>query len=217
MPHLLLARHGESEYNSKNLWTGLTDSPLTDKGRGQAATMAGAINDLKPDVAFTSMLSRAQDTLQIILQTNNWAEIPTYFNKSLNERDYGEYTGLNKLEVEHKVGHDKFIKIRRGWDEPVPGGETLKMVYQRMVVCFNDHILPEIKRGKSVLLVAHGNSLRALIKHLDGLNDSEIESVEMPLVEIVVYNYEVRIASKQVRQFQAQLPFVTVNSTYIKQ
>jgi 2,3-bisphosphoglycerate-dependent phosphoglycerate mutase len=217
MPYLLLARHGESEYNSKNLWTGVTDCPLTDKGRGQAALMAGAIKDLKPDVAFTSMLSRAQDTLQIILQDNHWDEIPTYFNKSLNERDYGEYTGMNKLEVEKQVGHEKFIKIRRGWDEPVPGGETLKMVYQRMMLYFNDHIIPEIKSGRSVLVVAHGNSLRALIKYLDTLNDAEIEDVEMPLVEILVYNYEMRIAAKQVRQFEAKLPYVTVNTSYIKE
>ena len=217
MPYLLLARHGESEFNSKNLWTGLTDCDLTDKGRGQASLMAGAIKDLKPDVAFTSMLTRAQDTLQIILQDNGWDKIPTYFNKSLNERDYGDYTGMNKLEVEKKVGHDQFVKIRRGWDEPVPGGETLKVVYQRIMLYFNEHILPEIKSGKSVLVVAHGNSLRALIKYLDNLGDQDIEAVEMPLVEILVYNYEMRIASKQVRQFQAKLPFVTVNSTSIKE
>jgi 2,3-bisphosphoglycerate-dependent phosphoglycerate mutase len=216
MPYLLLARHGESEYNAKNLWAGWADTPLTEKGHHQAVMMAGAIKDLRPDVAYTSLLSRTKDTLEIILQHNGWDNIPTISHVALNERNYGDFTGMNKSEAEKSMGKAKFDKLHRGWDDAVPGGESLRMVYERVVLYFNEAILPEIKHGKSVLVVSHGNALRALIKHLDGLSDEAVEKLEMPLVEIVVYDYELRIASKQVRQFQTALPFVTVNSTYIK-
>ena len=216
MPHLLLARHGESEYNAQNLFTGIHDAPLTQKGREQAAIMAGAIKDLKPNLAYTSMLTRAQDTLNIILQENGWENTPVISNASLNERDYGSFTGSNKQQIEQQIGTEGFLKLRRGWDVPVQNGETLKAVYQRVTLYFVDQILPNLKRGEDTLIVAHGNTLRALIKHLDGLDDRQVETLEMPLVEIVVYDYEMRIASKQVRKFQSKLPFITVNSTYIK-
>lgn len=216
MPHLLLVRHGESEYNANNMFTGLKDIPLTEKGRQQAAVMAGAIKDLKPDGAYTSSLSRAQETLKIITKTNDWDYVPIVANPALNERDYGELTGKNKQQTEEQLGHEAFIKMRRGWDQPIPNGETLRMVYRRAVLYFTEEILPNIRHGHNILIVAHGNTLRALIKHLDNLNDGEVENLEMPLVEIVVYDYEVRIASKQVRKFQSNLPFVTVNSTYLK-
>jgi len=216
MPYLLLARHGESEYNAKNLFTGVTDAPLTEKGREQAAVMASAIKDMQPSMAYTSALMRAQDTLEIILHENGWDNTPVISNTSLNERDYGEMTGKNKAELEQMYGTEQFLKLRRGWNEPIANGETLETVYKRVVVYFTDQILPNLKRGQDILIVAHGNTLRALIKHLDDLDDKQVETLEMPLVEIVVYDYEVRIASKQVRAFQAKLPFVTVNSTYIK-
>ena len=217
MPYLLLARHGESEFNAKNLFTGKTDAPLTEKGREQAATMASAIKDLAPSLAYTSALSRAQDTLSIILHENNWLNTPVVSHEALNERDYGDLTGKNKAELEGQYGTEQFLRWRRGWNEPIPNGETLQTVYHRVMPYFVDQILPNLKRGQNILVVAHGNTLRALIKHLDDLDDSQVQSLEMPLVEIVVYDYEVRIASKQVRKFEARLPFVTVNSTYIKE
>ena len=216
MPHLLLARHGESEYNAKNLFTGLTDVALTKKGRDQATYMAAAIKDLKPSIAYTSSLGRAQDTLSIILHENGWENTPVISNSSLNERDYGNLTGKDKAQIQAKYGEVQFLKWRRGWNEVIPNGETLRTVYQRVVLYFTTQVLPNLKRGDDTLIVAHGNTLRALIKHLDGLNDQQVETLEMPLVEIVVYDYEVSIASKQVRKFQSKLPFVTVNSTYIK-
>jgi len=216
MPYLLLARHGESEYNSKNLWAGWADTPLTEKGRHQAVMVAGAIKDLKPNAAYCSPFSRAKDTLQLIFEHNGWVDTPTTFAEALKERNYGDLTGMNKLEAEKEWGKEKFNRVHRSWDEPIPGGESLKEVYQRVVLYFNDHILPDIKQGSNVLVISHGNALRALIKHLDGLSDEDVARLEMPLEEIVVYDYELRIASKQVRQFEASLPFVTVNSTYVK-
>lgn len=121
MPHLLLARHGESEFNANDLFTGLKDAPLTAKGRDQAIFMAGAIKDLKPSIAYTSALSRAQDTLDIILHENGWENTPVISNSSLNERDYGELTGKNKSETQQQYGDAQFLKWRRGWNEPIPG------------------------------------------------------------------------------------------------
>lgn len=217
MPYLLLARHGESEFNAKNLFTGKTDVPLTEKGREQAATMASAIKDMTPSMAYTSALVRAQDTLEIILHENDWRNTPVISHEALNERDYGDLTGKDKAGLEQQYGTEQFLRWRRGWNEPIPNGETLQTVYHRVMPYFTDQILPNLKRGLNILVVAHGNTLRALIKHLDDLDDDQVQTLEMPLVEIVVYDYEVRIASKQVRKFEAKLPFVTVNSTYIKE
>lgn len=217
MPYLILARHGESEFNAQNLFTGLSDVPLTRKGRGQAVAMAVAVKDIPPSMAYTSALARAQDTLDIILHENGWTNTPVVSHEALNERDYGDLTGKNKAEIERVYGTKQFLKWRRGWNETIPHGETLKMVYKRVVLYFTDQILPNLKRGENILVVAHGNTLRTLIKHLDNIDDRQIETLEMPLVEILVYDYEVRIVSKQVRKFQAKQPFVTVNSTYIKE
>ncbi len=216
MPNLLLIRHGESEYNAQERFTGLHDPTLSENGRTQAAMMAGAVKGLKPDVAFTSMLGRAKDTLDIILQTNGWENTPVYSNAALNERDYGDFSGMYHKEIIDRFGEAQYTKFRRGWDEPIPKGETLKMVYRRVILYFVSVILPELKHGNNTLVVAHGNTLRSLIKHLDGLDDVEVGRLELPLAEILVYDYEMRIASKQVRKFQSNLPFVTVNSTYIK-
>lgn len=219
MPHLILIRHGESEYNAKELFTGTTDAPLTNQGKRDASTIAMAIKDLKPEVAFSSTMNRAKETLEIMVVDNGWDMMPVTADAALNERDYGSLTGQSHQAVEKKYGKEQFSKWRRGWDEPIPGGgETLKMVYRRAVLYFEVHILPHLRHGNSVLIVAHGNTLRALIKHVDGLDDKQVEKLEMPLEEIVVYNYEIRVTSKQVRKTdEAELPFVTVNSTYIKE
>jgi 2,3-bisphosphoglycerate-dependent phosphoglycerate mutase len=200
---LILTRHGESEFNAKSLWTGIWDIPLTEKGRGQAVLMGEALADLKPDVAFASALIRAQDTLKIILHTNH-LDIPVHHSHLLNERDYGELTGLNKWEVEQQYGADQFTRWRRGWDEPVPGGETLKDVYARAIPYFEEHILPLLKSGQTVILTAHGNTLRALIKLLDGIDDAGVEHLEMPFGQLITYEFDAsgKPSSKQVRQIE---------------
>lgn len=190
MSRLVLVRHGESEFNAKSLWTGIWDIPLTDRGRKQAAQMGEAMRDIQPDIAFTSALIRAQDTLKTILHTNHWTHIPVHQSKQLNERDYGKLTGLNKWEVETKYGSQQFQNWRRGWDEPVPDGETLKDVYDRAIPYFNEHILPELKAGRNVLVAAHGNTLRALIKYLEGLSDEEVPHLEMPFGDILIYEFD---------------------------
>jgi 2,3-bisphosphoglycerate-dependent phosphoglycerate mutase len=204
---LILARHGESEFNAKSLWTGQWDVPLTDKGRHEAELMGRLIADLPPAIAFASSLSRAQDTLDIILRENHW-RVPTHHNQALNERDYGELTGLNKWEVEDKYGQVQFQLWRRGWDEGIPGGETLKQVYQRAVPYYEQHILPELTAHRSVLLVAHGNTLRALIKYFDRLSDDEVQLLEMPFGEVIVYtcNEAGHPTSKEVRHIESMPP-----------
>jgi 2,3-bisphosphoglycerate-dependent phosphoglycerate mutase len=201
MCQLVLSRHGESEFNAKSLWTGIWDIPLTDKGRAQAVQMGESMADLKPDVAFTSALIRAQDTLKLILRQNHW-DIPVHQSHLLNERDYGELTGLNKWEVETKYGKEQFTKWRRGWDEPVPGGETLKDVYSRSVPYFEEHIRPLLAAGQSALITAHGNTLRALIKYFDEINDHDVESLEMPFGQLIVYEFDadLSVVSKEIRQ-----------------
>ncbi len=192
MPHhdkpgtLVLIRHGESEYNARGVWTGLTDTPLTEKGRGQAKLMAEALADLHPDAAFASALIRAQDTLDIMIKTAGW-DVPVEHAAALNERDYGDLTALNKWEVQKQYGDEQFNRWRRGWDDPVPGGETLKDTSARAVPYFEEHILPLAKAGQTVVVSAHGNSLRALIKHLDHISDADVAGVEIRFGEIVMY------------------------------
>jgi len=182
---LVLVRHGESEWNAKNVWTGLTDIGLTQKGRDEAAKAADAVKDISFDAAFTSPLSRAKETLKIM--RNN---VPVHESAALNERDYGIYTGKNKLEIKKELGDENFLKLRRGWDYPIPQGESLKQVYARVIPYYEKEILPLLIMGKKVLVVAHGNSLRALIKYLDTVSDEDISKVELATGEIVMYTID---------------------------
>lgn len=207
MSHLILVRHGESQFNAKSLWTGIWDVPLTDKGRHEAALMAKAIKDVKPAVAYTSALSRATETLTIILKTNRWKP-KVYADAALNERDYGDLTGMNKWAVEEQYGEEQFNKWRRGWNEPVPHGETLKMVYKRAIIYYDKHILPELKNGKNVIIAAHGNTLRALMKYLDELTDAQVQNLEMPFGQVIVYDLDKHgaVLSKDVRKIATAAP-----------
>lgn len=208
MSYLILARHGESQFNAKSLWTGVWDVPLTQKGRHDANLMAAAVQDIKPDVAYTSGLSRAQDTLGIILRDNKWAKVPVHSDPAFNERDYGELTGMNKWTVEERYGVEQFNKWRRGWNEPVPGGETLKQVFQRAVPYFEKHVLPDLKRGQNVLIAAHGNTLRALIMYLDQLSSGQVQNLEMPFGQMLVYTLDShgKILAKTIRKIDTQAP-----------
>jgi len=152
------------------------------------------------DIAFTSALRRAQQSLEEIKGVVG--EISTTEAAALNERDYGDLTGKNKLEVEEMYGEDQYLKWRRGWDEPVPNGETLKDVYGRAVPYYQENILPELKTGKNVLVVAHGNSLRALIKFLENIPDEEIPNLEIETGGIYIYQIdpEGKIISKEIKK-----------------
>lgn len=200
MSYLVLVRHGRSEWNDKGLWTGFTDIPLNNDGRAEAKKTAEAIKDIKFDLAYTSLLVRAQETLQIILKELKLA-LPVKKDFALNERDYGDYTGKNKWEVQKEIGEEAFGQLRRSWDFPVPNGESLKMVYARAIPYYQKEILPEIKNGKNILVSAHGNSLRALVKFLENIPDDKISELEIRTGEAVVYKMDKdgKIVSKEVR------------------
>jgi len=185
--YLALIRHGESQWNAKGVWTGLTDVGLTAKGKQEAKAAAQLLTDMVFDVAVSSPLTRARDTRTIMLEALGQKDIETAESPALNERDYGIYTGKNKWEIQKELGDEAFLKLRRGWDYPIPQGESLKMVYERVVPYYKETLLPLLKAGKNILVSAHGNSLRALIKYLDGVSDADISHIELATGEIVLY------------------------------
>jgi 2,3-bisphosphoglycerate-dependent phosphoglycerate mutase len=186
---LVLVRHGESEWNAKNLCTGWTDVGITDKGHRDNKKMAELMKEMRFDVAYTSAQKRAQETLQDVLEVIGQTNTPTFKHPALNERDYGDLTGLNKQQLKEQYG-EKWNQWRRGWDYPVPGGETLKDTFERVMPYFNAEIVPQLKAGKSVLISAHGNSLRALVKNLDSIADEDIADFEFPFGRVRTYIYE---------------------------
>ncbi len=186
MAYLVLIRHGESDWNAKDLWTGLTDIALTEKGHEEANHAAKQLNDISFDVAYTSNLKRAQQTLDDIL-TELHQSPPIHKSDALNERDYGIYTGKNKWEVKKELGDEKFLQLRRSWDHPIPEGESLKDVYGRVIPYYKEHIAKDLEQGKNVLVSAHGNSLRALVKYLENISDAQIPKLELATGEVYVY------------------------------
>lgn len=188
---LVNIRHAESEWNLLGIWTGITDVNLTEKGRADAEKVGELLRDFTFDIAYTSDLKRTQQTLDHLLHgKGDQHQLPRIGHKALTERDYGELTGKNKWEVQQEIGEEAFTGIRRGWDYPVPGGENLKQVHGRVIPYFDEEILPRLMRGEHVLLVAHGNSLRALMKHLEDINEEQMADVEMPFGEAHVYTFE---------------------------
>lgn len=201
MAYLALVRHGESEWNAKGLWTGWTDVNLSSKGREEARAAGELIKDIHFDLAYTSLLSRAKQTLDQIKFVTDRDDLPTTENKALNERDYGEMTGKNKWEIKEQVGEEEFLRLRRSWDYPPPGGESLKMVFERVLPYYQNEILPKLKEGKNILIAAHGNSLRALIKELEQIPDDEIPHLELATGEVYIYqlNSEGQVTQKEIR------------------
>lgn len=187
---LLIARHAESEWNATGRWTGITDVHLSEKGFKEANMLGEKLKelDIPIDIAYCSKQVRTHETLEGVLAGSDQSDVPITMAGELNERDYGEYTGKNKWEIKEALGEDAFNKLRRGWNEPVPGGETLKDVYERAVPFYNHTILPELCHGKNVLVVAHGNTIRALIKYLKSLSDEDVTEVEMSFGEILIYD-----------------------------
>lgn len=199
---LVLVRHGQSEWNLKNLFTGWKDPDLTEKGVGEARAGALAIREtgLKFDVAFTSVLVRAQHTLDLILEGIDQTGLPIIRNEALNERDYGDLAGLNKDDARAKWGEEQVHIWRRSYDVPPPGGESLKDTGARVWPYYMTEILPRVLRGETVLVAAHGNSLRSLVMILDGLSRDEIVKLNLATGVPMVYrlNSDSTAASKQV-------------------
>ena len=190
MAYLILIRHGKSEYNVKGMWTGWHDPELVEEGKNDAKVMASHLKDLKPHIAHTSKLKRAQQTLEIIKQELGLSDLPTHEHVALNERHYGVFTGKNKWQVKDVVGDEEFKKIRRSWDYRLPGGESLKDVHERIVPYYQEYILTDLRNGKNVLIAAHGNSLRALVKHLEEIPDEEMADLEVGIGEVRVYEVD---------------------------
>lgn len=190
MAYLVLVRHGESIWNAKGLWTGFTDVSLSEKGKKESQVAGKLIKNIKFDVAFSSPLVRAKETLDEIKKELSESNFPAYEDAALNERNYGEFTGKNKWDIKKQVGDDVFLKIRRAWDYPIPKGETLKDVYNRTVPYYKNQILPQLIAGKNVLVSAHGNSLRALVKYLENISDEDIAKLEIATGEIYVYQID---------------------------
>ncbi len=205
MPTLILLRHGESDWNQKNLFTGWVDVDLTDKGRTEAVRGGQLLveNDVLPDVVYTSLLRRAITTANLALDAADRHWIPVHRDWRLNERHYGALQGLDKAATKEKYGEEQFMAWRRSYDTPPPaiekgsefsqdadpryadigGGpltECLKDVVTRFVPYYEATIVPDLKAGKTVLIAAHGNSLRALVKYLDGMSDEDVVGLNIP-------------------------------------
>lgn len=188
MAHLVLVRHGQSEWNALGLWTGQRDVELTDQGKKEARGAAGHLKDVTLHKAHTSRLKRAQQTLDEIKQALGAHDLETVAHEHLNERDYGDYTAKNKWEIAEQLGEEEFTKLRRNWDHPVPGGETLKDVHARVIPYYEEYILPDLKKGMNVIIAAHGNSLRALMKHLEKYEDERVHELEIGTGQVLVYD-----------------------------
>lgn len=207
MGKLILARHHQSEWNKLGKWTGLHDCHLDPYGFEKAGDMGALITDLNVDTAFTSALTRTKETLACMLDAAACTPDTTEHAAALNERDYGDYTGKNKFEMQEILGDEEYKKLRRGWDYEIPNGETLKTVYDRVVPYYLEQILPQVRAGKNVLVVAHGNSLRALIKYIEHISDEGIADVEMPFGAVLVYDVDEQghLVSKETRQTESHV------------
>lgn len=200
MPKLVLVRHGLSEWNKLGLWTGWTDIPLSAEGFDEARRTAQSIKDIHFDYAFESDLTRARQTLSTIKNELGY-DIPTTSTWEIKERDYGDLTGKNKWQVKEQYGEEQFMKWRRGWDDIVPNGENLKQVYARVTPYFKREILPLVLSGKNVIVSAHGNSLRAIVKYLENIPDNEAYTIEINTGEAFIYDLDMtgKILNKEVR------------------
>lgn len=189
---LVLVRHGQSEWNEKNLFTGWRDPGLTDLGKREAHAAGQAIKEkgLSFDVAFTSVLSRAQETNRIILEEIGQSDLTVVEDQALNERDYGDLSGLNKDDAREKWGEEQVHIWRRSYDVPPPGGESLKMTAERVLPYFDKEISPRVLKGERVLVTAHGNSLRALVMQLDKLSQDEVIALNIATGAPIVYELD---------------------------
>ena len=180
MAQLVLIRHGESQWNLENRFTGWVDVPLTPKGEQEARDAGKKLKTFRFDCAFTSVLVRAKETLRLILEEIGQTTIPIEENKALNERMYGELQGLNKTETAQKYGEHQVKIWRRSFDVPPPGGESLKDTAERVLPYYENRIRPALLADKTVLVVAHGNSLRSLVMQLEHLSKEAVLELNIP-------------------------------------
>ena len=198
---LVLCRHGQSDWNLKNLFTGWRDPGLTPKGIEEAHVAGRRLKELgvRFDIAFTSALSRAQETTRLMLEEVGQPDLTTIRDEALNERDYGDLSGLNKDEARAKFGEEQVHIWRRSYDVPPPGGESLKDTAARVLPYYVHRVLPQVMKDRTVLVGAHGNSLRALIMAMEGLTGEEIVKRELDTGVPIIYELaaDTTIASKR--------------------
>lgn len=204
---LFIARHHESEWNKRGMWTGTRDVHLTQYGFEKSEEMGALLKDKRIDAAFASMQVRSIESLSCMLNVLGLYRIPTEHLHALDERDYGDYTGKNKWEMEQILGEEKFEHMRRDWDYPIPNGETLKVVYERVIPFYIEKVLPRLAKGENVLIVSHGNALRALMKYLESISDEDVRDLEMLFGAVVLYRVDEagRMVGKEVRKVESNV------------
>jgi 2,3-bisphosphoglycerate-dependent phosphoglycerate mutase len=197
---LVLIRHGESQWNLENRFTGWIDVPLTEKGRAEARRAGERVRHIHFDKVYTSVLQRATETLDIVLDILGQRGLPVFYDAALNERHYGDLQGLNKAETAEKFGKAQVHLWRRSYDVAPPGGESLKDTAARTLPYFEQHILPDVRDGKNVLVVAHGNSLRSIVMQLDQLTREQVLELNIATGVPIVYDFspDLKIRSKQI-------------------
>ncbi|WP_292471051.1 2,3-bisphosphoglycerate-dependent phosphoglycerate mutase [Methanolobus sp.] len=212
MNYLILVRHGQSRWNLENRFAGWVDVPLSEKGIREAMDCADELANIRLDLAFTSKLSRAQETLFLILakqkktgiflheskKRDEWSyhpsrfedtEIPIYSSDTLNERFYGKLQGQNKQEAMEVYGEEQVFIWRRSYDVQPPEGESLKDTYERTIPYFKKSILPQLENGKNVIISAHGNSLRSVVKYIENISDEDITKLEIATGKPLYYQF----------------------------
>ena len=190
MAQLVITRHGQSAWNLENRFTGWVDVDITIKGEQEAVDAGKKLKEFHFDCAFTSNLKRAQRTLDIILKEIGQENIPVTKDEALNERHYGDLQGANKAETEAKFSVEQVHIWRRSFDVAPPNGESLKDTAERVIPYFDLHIAPLLQQGRNILISAHGNSLRALIMHIENLSPEAILKVELPTGQPILYELD---------------------------
>ena len=202
MSTLVLVRHGESQWNLENRFTGWVDVPLSEKGLAEAKRAGEKLKkeNIHFDKAYTSDLKRAQDTLKIILETLGRNDLAVEKDKALNERHYGDLQGLNKAETAQKFGDEQVKLWRRSYDVAPPGGESLKDTAARTLPYFEARIVSDLKAGKNVIVAAHGNSLRSIVMQLDHLSKEEVLELNLATCVPIIYHFDkdLKILSKKI-------------------
>jgi 2,3-bisphosphoglycerate-dependent phosphoglycerate mutase len=200
MARLTLLRHGQSQWNLENRFTGWVDVDISEKGEEEARTAGELIKGLPVDVVFTSVLKRAIRTADIALDVAGLHDLPTHRDQALNERHYGDLQGLNKAETAEKFGDELVHQWRRSYDVPPPNGESLKMTQERVAPYYRAEIVPLLQQGANVLVVAHGNSLRALIMFVEELTPEQILETEVATGVPITYELDndLRIIRKEI-------------------
>ena len=191
MSNLILIRHGQSVWNAANRFTGWTDVELSEVGVSEAEEAGRSLSSQRIDVVHTSDLIRAQRTAEIIMSLNEASEgYSTKFDWRLNERNYGSLQGLNKAETAEKFGAEQVHIWRRSFDVAPPDGESLEMTAERTIPYFEEEILPDLQEGRGVLVSAHGNSLRSIVMHIEGISPEDIVSLEIQTGSPMFYEFE---------------------------